>query len=64
MRLRPYYIKHMSAWLDLQILVETIHTVLAGHRRPAGGHDRAGGLVAGRRMRIGCTASLAAALPA
>ena len=36
MRYDLYYIKHMSAWLDLQILVETIHTVLAGHRRPAG----------------------------
>jgi exopolysaccharide biosynthesis polyprenyl glycosylphosphotransferase len=33
MRYDLYYIKHMSAWLDLQILFETIHTVLAGPRR-------------------------------
>ena len=30
-----YYIKHLSAWLYLQILFETIHTVLAGPRRAA-----------------------------
>jgi exopolysaccharide biosynthesis polyprenyl glycosylphosphotransferase len=32
MRYDLYYIKHMSVWLDLRILFETIHTVLAGHR--------------------------------
>ena len=35
MRYDLYYIKHMSAWLDLRILFETIHTVLAGPRRAA-----------------------------
>jgi lipopolysaccharide/colanic/teichoic acid biosynthesis glycosyltransferase len=30
MRYDLYYIKHMSAWLDLRILFETIGAVLAG----------------------------------
>ena len=33
MRYDLYYIKHMSAWLDLRILFETIRAVLAGSRR-------------------------------
>ena len=32
MRYDLYYIKHMSAWLDLRIIFETIRTVLAGCR--------------------------------
>ncbi len=32
MRYDLYYIKHMSAWLDLRILFETIRAVLAGRR--------------------------------
>jgi exopolysaccharide biosynthesis polyprenyl glycosylphosphotransferase len=32
MRYDLYYIKHMSAWLDLRILFETVRTVLAGSR--------------------------------
>jgi lipopolysaccharide/colanic/teichoic acid biosynthesis glycosyltransferase len=32
MRYDLYYIKHMSAWLDLRILFETVRTVLAGGR--------------------------------
>jgi lipopolysaccharide/colanic/teichoic acid biosynthesis glycosyltransferase len=35
MRYDLYYIKHMSAWLDLRILFETVHTVLAGSRDAA-----------------------------
>jgi exopolysaccharide biosynthesis polyprenyl glycosylphosphotransferase len=31
MRHDLYYIKHMSAWLDLRILFSTVQTVLAGH---------------------------------
>jgi exopolysaccharide biosynthesis polyprenyl glycosylphosphotransferase len=31
MRYDLYYIKHMSIWLDLRILFETIRTVAAGH---------------------------------
>jgi exopolysaccharide biosynthesis polyprenyl glycosylphosphotransferase len=31
MRHDLYYIKHMSAWLDLRILFSTLQTVLAGH---------------------------------
>jgi lipopolysaccharide/colanic/teichoic acid biosynthesis glycosyltransferase len=34
MRYDLYYIKHMSAWLDLRILFETIRTVLAGRSNP------------------------------
>jgi lipopolysaccharide/colanic/teichoic acid biosynthesis glycosyltransferase len=30
MRHDLYYIKHMSLWLDLRILVETVKTVLGG----------------------------------
>jgi lipopolysaccharide/colanic/teichoic acid biosynthesis glycosyltransferase len=30
MRYDLYYIKHMSAWLDLRILLETVRTVVAG----------------------------------
>jgi lipopolysaccharide/colanic/teichoic acid biosynthesis glycosyltransferase len=30
MRYDLYYIKHMSAWLDLRILLQTIGTVFAG----------------------------------
>src|SRR5262249_45284787 len=26
-----YYIKHLSVWLDLRILLDTVKTVLAGH---------------------------------
>jgi exopolysaccharide biosynthesis polyprenyl glycosylphosphotransferase len=33
MRHDLYYIKHMSAWLDLRILLRTIWTVLAGEKR-------------------------------
>jgi exopolysaccharide biosynthesis polyprenyl glycosylphosphotransferase len=32
MRYDLYYIKHMSAWLDLRIIFETVRTVLAGCR--------------------------------
>jgi lipopolysaccharide/colanic/teichoic acid biosynthesis glycosyltransferase len=32
MRYDLYYIKHMSAWLDVRILFETIRAVLAGSR--------------------------------
>jgi exopolysaccharide biosynthesis polyprenyl glycosylphosphotransferase len=32
MRYDLYYIKHMSVWLDLQILFETVYAVLAGRR--------------------------------
>jgi exopolysaccharide biosynthesis polyprenyl glycosylphosphotransferase len=31
MRYDLYYIKHMSAWLDLRILFSTVQTILAGH---------------------------------
>jgi exopolysaccharide biosynthesis polyprenyl glycosylphosphotransferase len=31
MRYDLYYIKHMSAWLDLRILCSTVLTILAGH---------------------------------
>src|SRR5262249_20673795 len=34
-----YYLKHMSFWLDLRILFETIKIVLAGHG-PTGGDER------------------------
>jgi lipopolysaccharide/colanic/teichoic acid biosynthesis glycosyltransferase len=40
MRYDLYYIKHMSAWLDLRILLQTIGIVLSGRsvdRSPAGG---------------------------
>jgi len=30
MRYDLYYIKHMSAWLDVSILLQTIWTVIAG----------------------------------
>ena len=36
MRYDLYYIKHMSAWLDLRILCRTVGIVLAGHESPAG----------------------------
>jgi exopolysaccharide biosynthesis polyprenyl glycosylphosphotransferase len=35
MRYDLYYIKHMSVWLDLRILLATIRTVLAGREAPA-----------------------------
>jgi len=35
MRHDLYYIKHMSAWLDLRILCHTVGIVLAGHESPA-----------------------------
>ncbi len=34
MRYDLYYIKHMSPWLDLRILFETVRAVLLGHRQP------------------------------
>jgi len=34
MRYDLYYIKHMSAWLDLRILFQTIRIVLAGREHP------------------------------
>jgi len=34
MRYDLYYIKHMSAWLDVLILLQTIWTVVAGHGQP------------------------------
>jgi exopolysaccharide biosynthesis polyprenyl glycosylphosphotransferase len=34
MRHDLYYIKHMSAWLDLRILFSTVQTVLSGHGSP------------------------------
>jgi lipopolysaccharide/colanic/teichoic acid biosynthesis glycosyltransferase len=27
-----YYLKHLSVWLDIQILLETVRTVVSGHR--------------------------------
>ena len=27
-----YYLKHMSLWLDLRILLETVRIVFTGHR--------------------------------
>lgn len=39
MRYDLYYIKHLSSWLDLRILFETVRTVLSGSTRP-GGRDR------------------------
>jgi len=35
MRYDLYYIKHMSAWLDLRILSQTVRTVIAGQESPA-----------------------------
>jgi exopolysaccharide biosynthesis polyprenyl glycosylphosphotransferase len=35
MRYDLYYIKHMSAWLDLGILLQTVQIVLRGHKSPA-----------------------------
>jgi exopolysaccharide biosynthesis polyprenyl glycosylphosphotransferase len=35
MRYDLYYIKHMSVWLDLRILVQTVRTVLAGRETVA-----------------------------
>jgi exopolysaccharide biosynthesis polyprenyl glycosylphosphotransferase len=48
MRYDLYYIKHMSAWLDLRILVKTIKTVLCGResipaRQPSGVITAVGG---------------------
>lgn len=48
MRYDLYYIKHMSGWFDLRILVKTIHTVLRGHesipaRHPSGVIKTVGG---------------------
>jgi exopolysaccharide biosynthesis polyprenyl glycosylphosphotransferase len=37
MRYDLYYIKHMSVWFDLRILLQTVRTVLAGHETPAAG---------------------------
>jgi len=34
MRHDLYYIKHMSAWLDLRILLRTVGIVLSGHESP------------------------------
>jgi exopolysaccharide biosynthesis polyprenyl glycosylphosphotransferase len=35
MRYDLYYIKHMSAWLDLGILLQTVQIVLSGHKSSA-----------------------------
>jgi hypothetical protein len=29
---RVYYLKHLSVWLDIRILFETVRTIVAGHR--------------------------------
>jgi lipopolysaccharide/colanic/teichoic acid biosynthesis glycosyltransferase len=30
-----YYVKHMSFWLDLKIILDTFKVVLLGHEQPA-----------------------------
>jgi exopolysaccharide biosynthesis polyprenyl glycosylphosphotransferase len=41
MRYDLYYIKHMSLWLDLRILLETVKIVLLGREQPAvGGYQQ------------------------
>jgi exopolysaccharide biosynthesis polyprenyl glycosylphosphotransferase len=35
MRYDLYYIKHMSAWLDMWILLQTVRTIVAGHEESA-----------------------------
>jgi len=35
MRYDLYYIKHMSAWLDVWILLQTVRTIVSGREAPA-----------------------------